>query len=208
MLVIEIAVMWGSRGMISEFTRAQRRYLQGDFEAARTILEAVYAGGRAGVQALTLLGNTYRQLGRLDESEAVLYEAVNKAPDHHFPQYGFGRTLLAKGRYAEAVDAIQQALSDGAPPIVQVDLAEAYYRMGEVDAARTILQTATSDEPARALLISYLCYRLQTGPPPDSALIAAGLPFWQASAQRFAHTTYGQALAEDLAALERLQSTA
>jgi cobalamin biosynthesis protein CobD/CbiB len=83
LIVIEIAVLWGNRGMISAFTRAQRLYVDGDLEAARDLLEAVR--GKANARALTLLGNTYRQLGQLDESESVLSEAVYKAPDHYYP---------------------------------------------------------------------------------------------------------------------------
>ena len=39
---------------------------------------------KADARTLTLLGNTYRQLGQLGESEAVLSEAVDKAPESLF----------------------------------------------------------------------------------------------------------------------------
>ena len=35
LVVVEISVLWGNRGMISTFTRAQRLYLDGELEAAR-----------------------------------------------------------------------------------------------------------------------------------------------------------------------------
>ncbi len=67
LIVIEISVLWGNRGMVSAFTQAQRLYLDGDFAATRDLLESVRA--KADARALTLLGNTYRQLGQLDQSE-------------------------------------------------------------------------------------------------------------------------------------------
>src|SRR5215211_2794731 len=82
LLVIELTILWGNRGMISAFTRAQRLYMEGDFAGALALLEGVRA--KADARALTLLGNTYRQLGQLDESEEVLSEAIDKAPNHYF----------------------------------------------------------------------------------------------------------------------------
>ena len=202
LLVLEVTVLWGNRGMISAFTQAQHRYLDGDFDGALALLEAVRP--KADARALTLLGNTYRQLGRLVESEAVLSEAVDKAPNHYFPIYGFGRTLLSEGRYEEAAQAIRRALELGAPSAVQGDLGEAYFRLNRADDALDALQKASRAaegrpaEPHRALMANYLLHRLDAAPPPDPEIVRAGLPYWQATAARFRDTPYGNALESDI----------
>jgi tetratricopeptide (TPR) repeat protein len=205
LLVMQLAVMWGNRGMVNVFTQAQRAYLEGDLDAARTLLETVRASGKADMRTLTLLGNTYRQLGRLGESEAVLYEALDKAPDHHFPLYGFGRTLLSEGRYDGAAEALARALDAGAPPIAWLDLAEAHYRLNRMDEARTALDKLPAQaEDYRMLMAAYLRYQVDGGAPPAAALIEAGLPYWEASAERFQATPYGKALIEDMRTLRNI----
>lgn len=202
-IVSQIAVLWGNRGMISPFTQAQRHYLAGSFDQACDVLEAARTRGKIDVKSLTLLGNTYRQLGRLAESQAVLAEAVARAPEHYFARYGFGRTLLSRGEYAAAVDAIVEALRLGAPSIVQLDLAEAYYRLGQFADAVAPLESVRTQESHRALMQAYLLYRMERGAPPSRDLVAAGLPYWMASAARFNATPYGGALAQDV---ERMQA--
>ncbi len=199
LIVSEVAVMWGNRGMISALTLAQRHYLEGDFESTRSVLEAARERGKMDVRAITLLGNTYRQLGRLAESEAILSEAIDKAPDHHFPRFGFGRTLLSKGDYAGAVESIRRSVELGAPPVVVLDLGEAYYRLGMSDEARVTLESATSDEPYRQLMQTYLLHKIDASfHPPSLELIQKGLPYWLASAERFRDTPYGEALKNDI----------
>jgi tetratricopeptide (TPR) repeat protein len=198
MLVTQAVVLWANRDLISSYTAAQRKYLAGDFEAARDLLEAERAAGD--VRSLTLLGNTYRQLAQLDASEAVLQEALAQSPDHHFPLYGLGRTLLAKGQYQEAAQYITAALDAGAPEVVKSDLGEALYRAGQGDAARQILASldASDETPSRELMIAYLLYRLDAGSPPSRSLVESGIHYWRATAERFASTPYGAAVAEDV----------
>jgi tetratricopeptide (TPR) repeat protein len=147
----------------------------------------------------------------LDESEAVLSEAVDKAPNHYFPIYGFGRTLLAEGRYAEAVDAIRHALELGAPSIVRIELGEAYYRLNQPDEAAETLLSAPLElakpEPYRVLMATYLLYRLGKGEPPALDAVLDGLPYWEAAAERFRETPYGAALALDINDMTKLAAT-
>ncbi len=199
LVVLEVTVLWGNRGMISVFTRAQRLYMAGDLEAARDLLEA--ARPKADARVLTLLGNTYRQLGQLRESETVLSEAIDKAPERYFSFYGFGRTLLSEGRYAEAADAIRRALELGAPAVVQADLGEAYYRLNQAEDAVAALRAVTNGdlgEPQRALMVSYLLFRLVEGEAPALDVVLSGLPYWEAMAERFHETPYGAALMLDV----------
>jgi tetratricopeptide (TPR) repeat protein len=199
-LVTQIIILWGNRGMVTAYTKAQRYYVAGDFEAARAMLERLAADEQADANALTLLGNTYRQLGRLDESEASLRQAIVKRPSHYFSLYGFGRTLLTKGNYTEAATILQQALDAGAPTLVQFDLGDARYRQGLHQEAAVLLQAVKPviEEPYRALMVDYLLFRLNSGPIPAVELIRVGLPYWRASADRFSQTPYGQSLADDV----------
>jgi tetratricopeptide (TPR) repeat protein len=205
LLVAQVAVMWGSRGLVNVFTAGQRAYLTGNLDRARSILEQARASGRADLRALTLLGNVYRQLGRLDDSEAVLYEALDKDGDHPFPLVGIGRTLLSKGDYASAVERFSRVLAQDSRHAVQVDAAEAQWRLGNLEQARALLGGESDYAEARERLMdAYLRYRLGMGDAPPRDLIEQGLVFWRAAVQRFAHTPYGHALAEDMRLVEGL----
>ena len=206
----QVIFMWANRGMIATYTRAQRLYLNEEFEAACVLLEEWRATGKADVRGLTLLGNAYRQRGLLDESEAVLLEALNISPNHHYPLYGFGRTLLIQGRYAEAVQKIEQALAVGAPAVVRLDAAEAYYRSGQPAATSQLIETILPEliEPHRLLMGRYLLYRTGSGQAPEAALVAEGLDYWRIHAERFTHTPYGQALADDVRAMVNMAQEA
>ena len=104
LFTMQLIVLWGNRHMVTPYTQAQRSALQGDFAAARDIL-ATYIEEEKNppADALTLLGNVYRNLGDTDKSKAILTEAVQKAPAYHFSLYGYGRTLLVTGDYSQAM---------------------------------------------------------------------------------------------------------
>jgi hypothetical protein len=206
LLTTQLIFMWGNRHMVTPYTQAQRLYLIEDFQQARTILEELVAVGKSDVSALTLLANTYRQLGMLDESEEVVKKALALRPFDPFPLYGFGRTLLVKGLYTQAAEIFQQAIDAGAPPIARFDLAEALYRQGLMDEARAIFLAVedVTQEPFRELMAEYLLYCLGVHEKPAYQLVQAGLGYWQDHAERFRQTPYGQALAEDVRQMQPL----
>jgi tetratricopeptide (TPR) repeat protein len=141
-------------------------------------------------------------MGDLSRSESVLLEALHNQPNHHFPLYGFGRTLLVQGRYAEAADALTQALDAGAPPVVLLDVGEALYRMGSPqEAVERLRAVPATDEPHRTLMAAYLLNRLGVADRPDADMIRAGLPYWLSTAERYPHTAYGQTLSGDVQAM-------
>lgn len=203
LIAVQALLLWGSRrAMLTPYAQAQRAFIAGDFDAVLHLLEPLTEESRD-VRTLTLLGNAYRQLGRLEESHTILSRALNIAPEHYFPLYGFGRTLLSEGRYTEAAEMIERALTAGAPSVVRFDLAEAYYRKGALDTARELLSAVRPElqEPFRVLMADFLLYRMDAADAPPTALITAGLPYWEASLKRFAHSPYGAALEEDVAML-------
>lgn len=201
-VVTQGIILWGNRGMVTPLGKAQRAYLAGDYEVALATLLPLREGGDA--RTLALLGNTYRQLGRLDESAQVLSEAIDKTPDHHSLLYGLGRTLIVQGQYAEGAALVERALAAGSPTIVRFDWAEALYRAGRVDEALRGLDDAPTDEPHQALMAQWWRWQQGRGDAPTQATIRAGLAYWQEQADRYAQTAYGRAVAQDVAALQQL----
>ncbi len=204
MLVSQGIVLWANRGMVAPITQAQRAYMRGAFDEVLKVLEPLRQSGNADITHLTLLGNTYRQLGDLQASESVLSEAVDKVPNHHYSLYGFGRTLIVQGRYEIGADYVARALAAGAPPIVRFDLGEALYRLGRWDDAQKYLSDIPPDEVHRVLMAHYWHYAMGMAESPSEALIVAGLPYWVAQVERFSATPYGEAVAQDVAQLRAL----
>jgi hypothetical protein len=86
------------------------------------------------------------------------------------------------------------------------DLAHVYYRLDRQDVALDWLrQMPPPDEPYRDLMTAYLLHKLGSADAPNTALIEAGLPFWEAEAERFQDTRYGQDIAADVRAMHELQ---
>jgi len=192
--------------MVTVYTQAQRRYLAEDFIGARDILEAFHSTGKPNVNSLTLLANTYRQLGNLDKSEEIVKKALALRPFDHFPLYSFGRTLLIRGLYAQAIETLRQALQAGAPSIVEFDLGEALYRNADFDASVEILERIRDpqQESFRLLMTDYLLYRMGRSDAPNAVEVAGGMAYWRELAIRFQTTPYGQLLVNDVAFMQSL----
>ncbi len=199
LVTLQAIFLYANRGMVTTATKARRLLLEGEYDQARHLLEQTVRD-IPDIQALILLGNAYRMLGEVDESYQTLTKALQMAPDQHFLLYSLGRTLMVRGSYAQAAEMFQRALERGAPEFAAVDLAEADFR-----AQRTVrIPTGAFAEAHVALMAAYLSWQSRQGQPPSGALIEAGLPFWEKSAARFAHTRYGIDLQRDLATLRGL----
>lgn len=206
LFAMQIIFMWANRNLVTPFTEAQRYYRAEAFEQARAVLEQVVIAGKADVNVLTLLANTHRQLGDLDQSEEFVKKALLLRPKDHFPLYAFGRTLLIKGEYIQAAEVFAEAQNQGAPPIVLLDLGEAWFRANQAAEALAALDSIEwmEQEPHRILMRGYLRYKLGAGEPPSALMIADGLVYWEEIAQRFQHTPYGMALARDVSEMKAL----
>lgn len=210
LMALQLIALWGNRHMVTPYTQAQRHFLAGDMERARDVLlndaeTRAAQDKKPTVDSLVLLGNIYRNLGKLDESLVQLQAAVTRRPTYHFALYGLGRSLLAHGDYTGAIDKIEAALRYDAPEIARLDVAHAYYRHGTLEQAAHHLQgVPETDEAWRQLLLVYLRHCLLDRLPPEPALIAEGVPFWAAEAERFAETPYGDAVQADVVAMRAL----
>jgi tetratricopeptide (TPR) repeat protein len=202
-LVVQGVVLFAYRNMAAGMTRAQRAYLNRDFERARALLERDRARGRLHWRGEVLLGNTYRMLGDLEASKTILYETIDNHAAQHFPYYAIGRTLLAEGSFALAASAFERAIALGAPAGVQVDYAEALYRAGEAErAAKTVAQLPPEalEDPHYTWMVTLLARRLHIEHP-DAVASAEGEAYWRDMAARFAHTPYGIMLTDDITRL-------
>ena len=200
LFVAQLIFLWASRGMISDYTRAQRHFLRGEFDHAQRILTDHLIKHPKDVQAMTLLGNTYRQLGDLDHSHAILLEAINIQPMNHFPLYGFGRTLLVAGQYEQALPIFQKSLKAGGHDIIYLDIGECAYHLGDTTTAREALTTGldrASADDNRVWMAQALLNTMDNIALPS--LSDASQAYWTAQAHLFAHTPYGEALNKILA---------
>lgn len=211
-IALQVIVLWGNRGLVTPYTKAQRHFIAGEFARARDMLKAHIAeqeaaGKLPGIDALVLLGNAYRNLGQLRESESVLRVALARKPDYHFALYGVGKIRLAMGDYAEATKHFEKALRNGAPPTVRFDLAHAVLRSGDLERTLSYWESAANDEqedPHKQLFAQFVLHDVQGADVPSADLMETGLPFWEAEAERFSDTPYGEAIRGDVQAMRNL----
>ncbi|MGB7341725.1 MAG: tetratricopeptide repeat protein [Phototrophicaceae bacterium] len=205
LLGIQGIFMWGNRNLVTPFTQAQRHFIAGEFEQVVSVLKQyIEDEAHPMIDALILLGNAYRTLGQLVESESVLRIAIARRHDYHFALYGLGKTLLAKGQYQIAFEQLEKSLSNGGSKTIHFDMALALFLASNLDEAVIECDKLPPvDEAYRQLFIAYIRYMDN---PHDESIVfnADGLVFWQAEAERFAHTPYGQAIAESVIEMQQL----
>ena len=199
LISIQILFLWGNRRDISPYHQAQQHFIAGEYQAARSLLESLPERGRASVDALVLLGNTYRNLGQFERCQAALNQALAIKPQHALAQYSVGKLKLALGDYGAARDCFQRAIEAGAPENVKFELGLAHHLLGERDIAmRNLMEvrSALADDPAHLLLLQYILRVSNGGRLPDSALIREQLAYWRDEACKYAATPYGLFLSE------------
>ncbi len=202
LVTLQLVFLWGNRREISPYHQAQQHFIAGDYRAAREILEQVPERGRASVDALVLLGNTYRHLGQYELCRRALDEALALKPRHHLALYSRGMLSLVTGDYAAAGASIEQALEAGAPDIVRFELGQCYHLQGEGEAALAQFSAVGDDlrhEPDKRQLLRFYLAQLNQGRQSDRAATEEDIAHWRAEARKHRATPFGRHLDEAVA---------
>ena len=210
LVTLQLLFLWGNRREISPYHQAQQHFIAGEYQAAKSILEAAPVTARESVDALVLLGNTYRHLAQLDPSRIVLERALALNPRHHLAHFSLGKLRLVIGDYAAACESIALALELGAPDIVRFELGQACFLLGDEEEARRAfyaLPADFNDEPGQSLLLAYYLHCLGAVEHPNASLISAGLESVRADAAKYAGTIYGDHLSQFVQQTQRRLSS-
>lgn len=211
LITIQLLFLWGNRRDASPYHQAQQRFIAHDYRAARDLLESMPEAGRASVDALVLLGNSYRHLGQFDSAQAALRRALEIKPKHDLALFSAGKLNLAQGEYAAASEFFERSIIAGAPQIVRFELGQARFLLAErAEAAQqlTAARSALADDPAQLLLLQYYLHELEAGEFPDRELLSENLPFWRQEAAKYAASPYGLHLSEIVSKLnDALETT-
>ena len=198
---LQLLFLWANRRDISPYHQAQQHFIAGEYQQARAILERIPASARVSVDALVLLGNTYRHLRHDDASQRALARALEHKPRHHLALFSMGKLRLVAGEYEIAQIFFARALEAGAPAAVQFELGQTWYLLGETEKAIGQLRGMRAylhEEPARLMLAAYYLWRLGDGDLPARDQISVHIQFWRDEAERYHDTPYGAQLRVDV----------
>lgn len=206
LLTLQLLIFWGNRRAISPYHAAQRHYMNGEYARARDLLAPALDARRVSVDALALLGNCYRQLGQFAHAEQAIAQALQIKPDYHYALYAAGKLNLVLGDYRRALQTIERAYAQGAPPVVNFDLGQACFYLGERPKAVAYLAAYCElpmDEPAKSLLAAHYLHVLENAQPPPPEALRECIAYWQAEAARYRLTPYGTAIMNEVESLQR-----
>ena len=194
LVTLQLLFLLGNRRDASPYHQAQQRFIAGDYPGARDLLETMPDRGRASVDALVLLGNSYRHLGRFGSARAALSKALAIKPNHDLALFSMGKLNLVQGEYAAACEFFGRAIIAGAPDIVRFELGQSRYLLGQADEALrhlTAARAALADDDAHLLLLQYYLSNLSMGDMPACDFIGEHIRHWMLEARKFADTPYG-----------------
>ena len=113
--------------------RSQKGGTADDVVEARRAFEEELALDASNANAAYELGEMRRKAGELEPAVALIQQAVAAAPDFDAARVGLGRTLVALGRPAEALDHLRAAIaSNPASEVAYYQLAQAQRALGNV----------------------------------------------------------------------------
>lgn len=202
---------WNGDTTSGALVAARRYYINGKFQEAATVLENTDLE-KADAALLSLLGNTYRQMKRLDDSEQILRTAVERFPTDKLALYGLGKTLLVRGQYPQAIRMIERALANDGRKHILVELMQAMFYaerepqmvLHQAEAAAHVLNL----EQYRTLYVHYVLYNLGHDDKDVARRVIHtnrdGLAYWQSEARRFADQDYGRRVAGDVMAIKAI----
>ena len=195
LITLQLLFLWGKRRDISPYHQAQRRFIAGDYVATRGILEALPERGIESVDALVLLGNSYRNLGQFPQAQSILQRALDIKPRHHLALFSMGKLLMTQGQYQAAREHIESALEAGSPDIVHFELGQCCLLAGDKSSAQANFLAARphlQDTPAQAALLESYLQQLGSAKAPD--IDSETLQHWRDEARKATATAYGEHL--------------
>jgi tetratricopeptide (TPR) repeat protein len=204
LVVVQVILLFFRPPDRSAFGQAREAFMAGDYASAADQLEKLTAI-RPSARGYTLLGNTYRQLGRMQDSRTAIDRALSFRANDAYALYGRGRLELALGNFEEAAEWFDRALKAGAPGNVACDLGYAEYFLGNLDAAARTLHKTTRImrlEPYRVYLTNAILYGMLRDKSGEAGRIAlanlkqaaGGAAYWEAEIARHPDSTYAAKL--------------
>lgn len=195
LVTLQLLYLWGNRRDISPYHQAQQHFIAGDYAAARALLETLPERGRESVDALVLLGNSYRHLGQFEAARRALQRALDRKPRHHLALFSMSKLLMIQGRFPAAKELIELALAAGAPDLVRLELGQCHILQGEKQSAQEQFLAARPhllESPEQVALLDCYLHQLGVAKAPDIG--SETIQYWQCEAQKAANTAYGEHL--------------
>ena len=127
---------------------------QGKSAEAVSLLEGIVQRGTASAALLDLLGDAYTQTKELAKAEKAYRKAVELEPSEISHLRGLGQTLLAEGKYKDAL-GVYQRLAESEPddPDAYLRLAQIYRELRQLDQAEENLLKARQRAPGSVEVI-------------------------------------------------------
>jgi tetratricopeptide (TPR) repeat protein len=159
--------------VLAAFSRALKVQQSGGGDEAIVIYGRILAGNPNLPEVHCNLGAALAGLGRLQEAESSLRQAISLNPDYPEPHGNLGMALKSLGRLDEAAAALRRAIALRPRwPEVLSKLGITLYEMGRLEEAEPVLHQAIALKPGFAEAQAYLAMTLKKLRRPDEAEIA------------------------------------
>jgi tetratricopeptide (TPR) repeat protein len=99
---------------------------------------------------------TFQQSGNLDGAIRDYRQLLDRYPNIAEIRSNLGAALVGEGRYTEAVDEYKRALKLKPDPQVQLNLALAYYKLGDLTVAAETLKKVRQKQPGNLQVLTVL----------------------------------------------------
>ncbi|MCY4107166.1 MAG: hypothetical protein OXG02_10765 [Chloroflexi bacterium] len=192
-VAFQLLVMWSLRGMQTTPSLAWGAFRRGEYEQCRQLLAGLQAAGEANRDQRLLLAFCTKQLGRLQESEALARQLIAEDAEKSPAWRILGLVLMIEGRWEEATQALERASQSHADSLVELGLLRLL--KNEREQARDHLQHALQLERCSASH-AWLAKRILAE---EDAPMRADDEYWREEAARFADSAYGHLLARLIA---------
>jgi tetratricopeptide (TPR) repeat protein len=156
-----------------ELIEAASHMLSGAFGKAEPLCRIVLNRDPLDVNAMRLLAEIGMEVGRLDDSEALLERALELAPDFRLARGSYANVLGRRGRFEAALTELDTLLAaDPAHPSYLVLKANTLVRIGDHVSAIAIYRDVLSRVPATAGVKMSLGHSLKTVGHQEEAIAA------------------------------------